>query len=265
MSNGNTPINENAAMLETSAALGHCAFKGGRKTMQENHTSKLPQEQSTLAPSEKHLEDWIVKNFHGFGTIWQDGELPDICYPEVPYRIDNSRLVSPFFNSIVGRQFPLPSGRPDLLARNETQIAAIEIKKGAITYETIGQCLRYMYDLRQIFYRKFHKLVSGWTNDGSFQYEPDGISDLETHEYPQSEIFGLVVGHSLQDKNIALVASVARIQVVTYTYDGFGYQFNHETIYGEENLDYGDYVNGSLGGVMASIMVRRSKRGMVQS
>lgn len=45
---GENPINENAAVYLAPTALGHCAFKGGRNVMQDNHTPKPPQEQETF-------------------------------------------------------------------------------------------------------------------------------------------------------------------------------------------------------------------------
>lgn len=147
------------------------------------------------APSEKHLEDWIVAN-------------PEkVYYQEEPYE-DKWDGKMPLFGTLIARQAKLPSGICDLIATDMQDgyyvIYAIELKKGAIDSDTICQCLRYIHDLKDLVqHTKMH------TGGKAFQYS--------VHHFP--EVRGIVVGHWLKDANVPLFADAANILPVTYEYD----------------------------------------------
>lgn len=84
------------------------------------------------APSEKHLEDWLVKNYP---------------FASEPFQIK--------------RQVSLPSGRADLIVIEQRSISIVELKKGRIDSLALAQCLRYMGDIRSIMQ---YALADYWVN-----------------------------------------------------------------------------------------------------
>lgn len=199
---------------------------------------------STLAPSEKHLEDWIVANFEEFGD-------------PVDVDVENGHLVhvegiAPYFFELVEKQYPLPSGRPDLICYRCGTVSAVELKKGAITYDVIGQCLRYIYDLREIFGWVFARYTD--FTDETNPYNYSNIGCIEPSEFPNSEITGMVVGSSFIDSNIPLVCAASNIKVVTYEYNGHGYTFTHHGINRKASITYRNQINTKVGFYMLAAM-----------
>ncbi len=80
---------------------------------------------SAFAPSEKHLEDWIVDN-----------------YPSA----------FPHGGHIVGRQLATPAGRIDILSFGTHFVDVIELKRGPIDGAALFQVLRYMRVLTSVCY-----------------------------------------------------------------------------------------------------------------
>lgn len=74
------------------------------------------------APSERHLEDWIVAN------------------PE-----------KAMLETIVGRQIKLPSGIADLLISQDDIAYIVELKKDTLNAKTLAQLLRYRHDMLKIW------------------------------------------------------------------------------------------------------------------
>lgn len=209
------------------------------------------------APSEKHLEDWIVNNLPYFGEQSEPDYFPDYYLEGLP-RVGNE-VVFPFIVRIIKRQMRFPFGIADLIARVSNGIAAVEIKKGLITADTVIQCLRYMHELRNIWNANFFYVCSQFDGEARNHYLYPLQHDPFVSSYPSNEISGMVVGHGVADSNLLLVCNVCQIQVVTYKYDGNGYIFTHEQFSSyEEDQSYNDYVIGALGEAMREIMVERA-------
>lgn len=208
-----------------------------------------------IAPSEKHLEDWICSNFNRFGGLTEQDLVPEYAR-EGCYCPDDEYYVDTFFSQLIARQFVLPSGRPDLLGYCRGQVAAIEIKKGAITYDVIGQVLRYVHDLKQIFYWTVCDAYDDPERD-RYAYRKPQVIDVS--EYPDDEIFGVVVGNSIHDKNIPLVCAAAGIMLVTYKYTGDEYLFTHEPLEVPHHDLYRNLMNGRIGQFMRLSMLDRAE------
>lgn len=146
------------------------------------------------APSEKHLEDWIVDN-------------PSKAFYQLEPYEDKWDGRMPLFETLIARQAKLPSGICDLVAIDTGEgfdcIYAVELKKGAIDSDAICQCMRYMYDFKDMVkHAKMH------TSHHAFEY-PLHFSQ---------ETKGIVIGHSLSDGNLVKSAEAAHILLVTYEY-----------------------------------------------
>lgn len=201
-------------------------------------TALPPQDKSTLAPSEKHLEDWIVAN--------QD-------------RFCDHTDSEPFAARFVARQFRLPSGISDLIAANDRSIGVIELKRGAINEAVLGQTLRYMTDLKRIWVHAWHYAIE---HDYSSEY-----ADLLKYKrsllaYIPPEINAIVVGHSIPNRALVETALGADIFCVTYSYQDGDYSFH---LHIAESPQYRSAVIEIARGVIgdAMRMVMRQIGGMI--
>lgn len=198
---------------------------------------------STVAPNEKHLEDWIVNNFEMFGTdSWGDGHYT-------------------FFDRLIARQYPLPNGRPDLITMFEGTITIVELKKGELTYGVLGQCLRYIHDMKFIYGLVREDLYSqGMDTFSQYQYSTSNIF-LEVTEFPTSEFTGMIVGHSVADRDLPLVAATCGVQTVTYELINGEYIFTHHFIETDARVDdYKRHLNEAAGTAIRSMMRFRNRR-----
>lgn len=228
---------------------------------QYTDSDSIPQENtSTRAPSEKHLENWIGDNFFRFGELVELDLVPEYARENLHIQ-DDVYYVAPFFEDIIRRQPSFVNGIPDYIMRTNTSVSVVELKKGSITFDVIGQCLRYMYDMREMFYWTFMDALSTDNPDReSYSYEAG--HRLEYTEYPDSEITGMVVGHSFSDKNIPLVAAASHIAVVTYKFDGTNYTFERHGIESKARSvdDYQRYIDTSIGRAIRLLMQNRKTR-----
>lgn len=211
------------------------------------------------APSERHLEDWIVANMSRFGTAYDEAfELPEKVTRNWHW-LNETTAIEPFYSAIVARQQPFPFGRADLIATNRFYIAAVELKVGPITSETVAQCIRYMHELKQIWGETLfatHDLPEAERD----QYDYNPTVHMAVMSYPQGEISGMVVGRTIADPNLLVVCAAADIQVVTYDWNGLEYTFDlHESLLERYHTQhYKRHVNGALGQAMRTVM--RNKR-----
>ena len=150
-------------------------------------------QQHRPAPYEKHLERWIADNPHRFGYKSYLGEWCGMI------------------DRLVARQYPLLSGRPDLLAWNRVlwgNMAVIELKQGDIDSKALAQVLRYMSELRSIAY---HTL-----------YTPEALAEFNYAIRDQLDnqiVWGILVGSSIKDDNILAACEACHIIVMLYDYD----------------------------------------------
>lgn len=214
------------------------------ETVMNNDTLIPPEsqpQQSTLAPTEKHLEDWIctTPHFIKYGAI----------------------------ERIVARQVVFPSGRCDVIAivpiSHErtavpcmTSLSVIEIKKGAIDSRTLAQCLRYMRDLKEIY---MHVRFPAFTEDQNiYDGYVDGCIFTEASGIP-SEISGMIIGHSCPDPSILVACEAAGIQVYFYKYEDGFYEFESHfpENMGQRHEWYSQMAYAPLGQAMHDVIQRR--------
>lgn len=146
------------------------------------------------APSEKHLEDWIVNNFADF------------------------QYQSTMYFKYSARQIKLPSGRCDLLGTGWSMdkpckaVCIAEIKKGTLDESSLLQLLRYLSDVQSIW-----------------DYCLEGIPSIGGEQYGFAESFAyhaILIGYNVDPKVIA-AASAIGVHIVLYEYDAEAdaYQF----------------------------------------
>lgn len=169
------------------------------------------------APSEKHLEDWIVAN-------------PDVLtfYEGLPVQI-------------IGRQVNLPSGRADIIARCGINLLVVELKKGEVDQATVVQVMRYMHDLKHIWYMATEYLPSGFSERG------------HTNEIL---VTGVVVGCAVAENTVKSAESVD-ITVLTYDFDGETYVFEQVLPDYMSMQTAEEYALGILGVTMRQIYAER--------
>jgi len=202
------------------------------------------------APSEKHLEDWIVDypEYVGYSVDdidpddWWDGFLPLI-------------------NRVLTRQTKLPSGISDLIVLatgiQDISIAVVEIKRNAINADTLAQTLRYMRDIREIFY--WARCDFGFHDN----YYPD-IGVWGSCHGLTPEVTGVMIGHSLSDRNIAIAGEACGIVSVLYDYDPTSNMYKFDITGDDERIPatqrlnvYKEFTFGSIGIGMREVMEHR--------
>lgn len=156
-----------------------------------------------IAPSEKHLEDWIVDNLPL--VHWYPGKVP-------------------LFRSVIARQLPLPSGIADLVCARYYSLSVLELKKGELKPEHVEQVSRYMYDLKKItaYVMDKDEHISIYQRGGGF---PDTVSDyMPVHVDGGSFIQGWLIGYDASDRVIA-AAHCHGIGVLLYEREDDYYKF----------------------------------------
>lgn len=205
------------------------------------------------APSERHLEDWIVANPHAIhGEVFNLIEISIPVYALVDaIDLGNNNIAWPLFDHIIARQPRWPVGRPDLIVKTSghyntdgKSIAAVELKLGAIDIKALTQCVRYMAGLKEIMSyahlqldapAKFPlRLYSPWIND-----------------YPEGEITGVLIGHSFDDKHIPILCAYSNIALILYDYHPEENRYTFESVSYWKGPDdtgiYKDWGRGAIG------------------
>lgn len=168
----------------------------------------IPSDSGRQAPSEKHLEDYL----------WEHPEALGLATRDYGDGRDRGWLFDFFL-----RQYPLPSGRPDLIGRlHGNFLLVVELKKGPITFESLGQLLRYLRDIRDGFYHVYDEYIAAKAED--YEY----LWNFGRNQTPivNSMVRGMLIGSSIEDPNIQLAADGARILLCTYSYQDGEYQFS---------------------------------------
>ena len=141
------------------------------------------------APSERHLEDWIVAN------------------PPIELGI----------GEIVGRQMKMPTGIADLITFSDG-LKVVELKKGAIDSHSIAQVLSYIRSLNAL-YMEFHIEAASWKDHSRhrlpFSWRTLSSKDLRYIGYENVE--GILIGNGLKDINLIYTCDVCMLSVYSGT------------------------------------------------
>lgn len=169
----------------------------------EDHQLEIPQ--TPAVRIERELENWIVNNPDSFGTIHDLSE----CYGSKDTMIP--------FGRIVGRQIVVPSGIIDLLLIDEEHgsLIAVELKRGRLDTKPFAQVMRYMHDLREMFFWVWDDICSTSNPDWP-HYRYSVPTMLEISLGTQPEITGMIVGHSLTDSNLLTACEMANVDAYIY-------------------------------------------------
>lgn len=163
-----------------------------------------------LAPSEKHLEDWIVSRS---GCI-------------VPCDPDRYQVIA--------RQVRLPSGIADLIVFDGNSLWIYELKKDLIDAKALAQILRYRADLMRIWRKACKPLVSNF--ELSYALFPFCIN-------------ALLIGHSTYE-DILFSAAGAYISVYLYDYADGGYRCQYTDVENMPEPVAEQFAYGAIGEAM---------------
>lgn len=211
------------------------------------------------APSEKHLEDWIVNNPQYVGDTFDEDEYPLLPHEQnVVVHFNAHQYTYPYISRILKRQPTFPYGRADLIATDEVSVSAIELKLGAIDGETIAQILRYMHALRHIY---------GTIAEREYITNKDAKAHLvyANSLMPESGspiITGIVIGNTIKDPKILTLTPMLGINIVTYDYDPVANFYRFEThgtwVDMSGMIDAAaEYANGIIGDMFAQLIRNR--------
>lgn len=166
----------------------------------------------SIAPTEKHIEDWIVDNLNDFKN---QTSLP--------------------IHRIVSRQSVMPSGIADLIVMMPLSLTVIEIKKERIDSKAVSQLLRYISDIS-----KLHEVIYQQVkNESDPLAHGDNIS--RDHGCGRSGIHGILIGNSI-DLQTLLHCQNRNIEYIEYSWVNGCYEFQRDPYYTEEYSDiYFDY------------------------
>lgn len=211
------------------------------------------------APSEKHLEDWIVDNLHLLGETWDGNRTTPDFFSEDASWISETEFVYPYFERILKRQARFPSGIADLITSNERTICAVELKQGAVDGEAISQVQRYMHMLRRIYEEAFYiALAKSPEVNQYFDYSETVSPDNGMHV-----VRGMVIGHSVKDAKWLTISEHLGIEIVTYDYEPETnlYRFTTQSsiMVGMDVLEArNDFARGIIGQELVNIVLRRT-------
>lgn len=205
-------------------------------TSNSTPSDSAPQGESTKAPSEKHLEDWIV-------------QYPRLTYPDY-WGIEPNK--SSLIEVVLARQPKFPVGTPDLIIQTPDGVAVVEIKKDSIDDSTVVQCLRYMAYLEHISMSSHYAL--------SNQLLPEDRQYLE-YGFQSNLVSGFLIGHSIKSDNLLHACWLLNLYPILYRFEGDGYAFYSQRVdIADPNGESADWASGAIGQAMRTTMLKRANR-----
>jgi hypothetical protein len=188
-----------------------------------------------LAPSERHLEDYLWAHPEAFGII----EVPDYANGDC-LEIE-----------LLYRQFPLPSGIVDLIGLAAGyQVAIIEIKKGPIDAKALAQLMRYMDDVKAAW----EQLFLEYCQDQRENYKLLFRRDIVNGSVESQRTRGFIVGSELPDKNLFISAAACGIDFVVYEYDGVKYDLQIVPSWRPRILEMSDNAKSVLASPLGALL-----------
>jgi hypothetical protein len=199
----------------------------------------MAQVENHMAPSEKHLEDYL----------W--------AYPEALGRMEvYSDLHQDSIFKFKWQQLPVASGIVDLVGTEWDQsLAIVELKRRLIDTKAFAQIMRYLHDFQQILY---HVIRQYCMQDKPYQ-EYVARHPLVHGTWETQLLRGVLIGRECTDKNLLTACEAARIDVYSYKYQDGHYQFTQKVegkrtstqIYGA-NVEASSQVNDLLQELVAN-------------
>lgn len=159
----------------------------------------------TKAPSEKHLEDWIVANPDRFALTYGGYEF---------FRI----------HEILARQYRVPSGIMDILAVDTHGcLMGIELKMGGIDNHAYTQAMKYRADLADLWSEVQNSL-------GVAMHSMKIMTDVHNAS-PQEAFCVVLIGSHIKTGDVQFVCNDGLINTVLYEYTDGEYLFNLSKIH----------------------------------
>lgn len=161
------------------------------------------------APSERHLEDWIVANPHKFKNCADEYGWTD--FERYLAQAEGELLThgKPYFNINLVRQVELSCGYADLVGLRGNKIGVVELKKNAVNEKTLVQLMKYINEIEHmILFRELEVVPNFWSRE---------------HKRIPS-VFGFAVGYGQPSKQ-TIEGCPSRISLVSYDFDGCNYSF----------------------------------------
>lgn len=144
------------------------------------------------APSEKHLEDWILAN---------------------PEKLQH--FYKPLIHKVLECQCRFECGIADIVAKGNAGVLVIELKKDGVDEAVIAQCLRYCFELRS----SVQSLLADIEVNDLW-----GCKDYNFH-FESWFVTPVVIGSHVKNAATGYLADMGNILIFTYDYDGQGYDF----------------------------------------
>jgi len=159
---------------------------------------------NTLAPSEKHLEDYL----------WAHPEALGMCGIPPQYGPDQPMYDFAF------RQLRTVSGVMDLVGFSG-ELCVLELKRATLTSAALAQVLRYIRDMKAMLMRLGHDLAEmpicrPWMNN-YIRFERRGLEDW---------VHGVLIGSGVENENLLIACEACDVEVFVYDFDGSAYQFS---------------------------------------
>lgn len=161
-----------------------------------------------LAPSERHLEDWIWTHPEALGTVHNLHE--DTYFPAY---------------TLFARQVHVPTGIIDMIGE-DWRFTVFELKRGKVTARTFTQLMRYMRDVQGIA----EKSVEYYIEHRLPYYEKLKERWMGSEFYVRDLIAGVLIGSGYEDENLLLACAACNVSVFTYEYRDGCYTFDEPYI-----------------------------------
>src|SRR3990172_1466420 len=164
--------------------------------MLDSSLTNVPrQDGNSLAPSEKHLEDYIWAHPECLGLVTKNSD--DLGFP---------------IFELVARQVKLPTGRVDLIGMAYmSSLAIIELKKGVIDTRALAQLLRYMRDVKKVVELAVidYKIMQlpGYENIGMIE---------DQYNLSEALTFPLLIGADIESDDLLCACIACNVDVMLY-------------------------------------------------
>lgn len=180
-------------------------------TVNDSDSTLFPyrrQPRTSLAPSERHLEDYLWTHPEVFGVL---EDIPD----GLPIKNGDPT------HNMLFRQYALPSGIVDLVAYAEG-LVIIELKRGPINAAAVAQIMCYMSDMRRMWdlllWEIFEQKLPGWKAATYY--------DIANGTLYDQLVSGILIGSDITDEKLITACATANVTVYSYAWDGERYSIN---------------------------------------
>lgn len=171
------------------------------------------------APSEKHLENWIVANPDKFKNTASEYGWTNF---ERYLAQDEGVLLSqrrPYFDTHFVTQVELSCGYADLIGMRGSKIGVVELKKSVINEKALIQLLKYINEIEEMLMFRELEIVPDYSNRANVSIP---------------RVFGIAVGYGQPSKQ-TVAGCPSRVSLVSYDFNDDSYSFTGSDTYIEHH------------------------------